>query len=222
MASLLLSALPPNPSTGAENDYKLTFTHDLLHAFANLMYHHSSHSKDLQATSALRSTTSGVLAGVHGILHESRALLGLLLCARWGAGVPPTDEPFKQNLERIVELEQTPGSGRGSWTLWWINYLGAVAALVGEVFPAGFVQEGAGGADRLRFQAKWDRDEEKKGRVILALEVSFGAGLLDGPGGADGGGAFGKAIKGVEKVGKRKRWVGGRDGAGFRIDVRVC
>jgi hypothetical protein len=25
----------------------------------------------------------------------------------------------------------------------------------------------------------------------------------------------------VEKVGKRKRWVGGRDGAGFRVDVKV-
>jgi len=218
MTSLLLSAFPPDPSTGAQNDYKATFTPDLLHAFANLMYHHSSHSKDLQATSALRSTTSGVLAGVHGILHESRALLGLLLCARWGAAVPPSDEPFKQNLERIVELDLQPGAGgRGSWTLWWINYLGAVAALVGEVFPAGFVE---GAADRLRLQAKWDRDEEKKGRVMLALEVSFGAGLVDGPGGAVDG-AFGKAIKGVEKVGKRKRWVGGRDGAGFRIDVRV-
>jgi retrograde regulation protein 2 len=109
-----------------------------------------------------------------------------------------------------VELEQ-PG-GRGSWTLWWINYLGAVAALVGEVFPAGFV-EGSGGADRLRFQAKWDRDE--KGREVLGLEVLFGAGLN----GADD--AFGKVVKGVEKVGKRKRWIRGRDGAGFRVDVRV-
>jgi retrograde regulation protein 2 len=46
------------------------------------------------------------------------------------------------------------------------------------------------------------------------LEVSFGGGLD----GADE--AFGKVIKGVEKVGKRKRWVGGRDGAGFRVEVR--
>ena len=208
MTQLLLSALPPSPTeTQQQADYKPTFTHDLMHAFANLMYHHSTHSKDLQATSALRSTTSGVLAGVHGILHESRALLALLLCARWGAAVPPADELFKRNLERLVELEQ-PG-GRGSWTLWWINYLGAVAALVGEVFPAGFVENAA---DRLGFRAKWERDE--KGREVLGLEVSFGGGLD----GADE--AFGKVIKGVEKVGKRKRWVGGRDGAGFRVEVR--
>jgi len=213
MTKLLFSALPTSPKAAYQQaDYKLTFTPDLLEAFSNLMYHHSTHSKDLQATSALRSTTSGVLAGVHGILHESRALLALLLCARWGAAVPPTDQPFKRNLERLVELDQ-PGGRRGSWTLWWINYLGAVAALVGEVFPAGFVEGPGGGADRLRFQAKWDRDE--KGREVLGLRVSFGAGLD----GADD--AFGKVVKGVEKVGKRKRWVGGRDGAGFRVDVTV-
>jgi retrograde regulation protein 2 len=111
-------------------------------------------------------------------------------------------------LERLVELEQL--GGRGSWTLWWINYLGAVAALVGEVFPAGFVENAA---DRLKFHAKWERDE--KGREVLGLEVSFGGGLD----GADD--AFGKVIKNVEKAGKRKRWIGGRDGAGFRVDVRV-
>ena len=209
MAQLLFSALPPSP-TGAQQqaDYKPTFTPDLLEAFANLMYHHSSHSKDLQAPSALRSTTSGVLAGVHGILHESRALLALLLCARWGAAVPPSDADFKRNLERLVQLEQ-PG-GQGSWTLWWINYLGAVAALVGEVFPAGFVDNAA---NRLKLRAKWERDE--KGREVLGLEVSFGGGLD----GADD--AFGKVIKNVEKAGKRKRWIDGRDGAGFRVDVRV-
>lgn len=199
MTNLLLSAFPPGSTSGAQDDYKATFDRDLLCAFANLMYLHSTHSKDLQATSALRSTTSGALAGVHGILHESRALLGLLLCARWGGSVPPSDEPFKQNLEQIVE---------SGWTLWWINYIGAVAGLAAEVFPAGFVDEDAG---RLRVQTAWERDD--KGRATLAVRLSFGEGLDVG--------AFGKAVKAVEKVGKRKRWVGGRDGSGHRVDVSV-
>jgi retrograde regulation protein 2 len=196
LGDLLLSAFPPGSTTGAR-DYKTVFDHDLVHAFVNLMYYHSSHSKDLQATSALRSTTSGVLAGVHGILHESRALLGLMLCARWGGAVPPSDESFKRNLEQIVE---------SSWTLWWINYIGAVSALVSEVYPAGFVEEDA---DRLRIQGKWDRDE--KGRSALILQLSFGRGM--------DAAAFGKSIKGVEKVGKKKRWIGGRDGSGHRVEV---
>ena len=200
MADLLLSAFPSGSTTGAHDDYKAVFDRDLVHAFSNLMYYHSSHSKDLQATSALRSTTSGVLAGVHGILHESRALLGLMLCARWGGAVPPSDESFKRNLERIVE---------SSWTLWWINYIGAVSALVSEVYPAGFVQEDAG---RLRIQGKWDRDE--KGRSALILQLYFGQGM--------DAAAFGKSIKAVEKVGKRKKWIGGRDGSGHRVEVIIA
>jgi retrograde regulation protein 2 len=200
MADLLLSAFPEGSITSAHDDYKAVFDRDLVHAFANLMYYHSSHSKDLQATSALRSTTSGCLAGVHGILHESRALLGLMLCARWGGAVPPSDESFKRNLEQVVESR---------WTLWWINYIGAVAALVSEVYPAGFVEDG--GADRMRILAKWDRDE--KGRSALNLQLSFGQGV-DAK-------ALGKAIKAVEKVGKKKKWIGGKDGSGHRVEVIV-
>ncbi|GAB7323298.1 hypothetical protein MBLNU13_g05773t1 [Cladosporium sp. NU13] len=201
MADLLLSIFPQGSTTGAHDDYKAVFDRDLVHAFANLMYYHSSHSKDLQATSALRSTTSGCLAGVHGILHESRALLGLMLCARWGGAVPPSDESFKQNLEQIVESR---------WTLWWINYIGAVSALVSDVYPAGFVEDGAG-AERLRILAKWDKDE--KGRSALILQLSFGQGV--------DAAALGKAIKAVEKVGKKKKWIGGKDGSGHRVEVIV-
>jgi retrograde regulation protein 2 len=72
------------------------------------------------------------------------------------------------------------------------------------------VEDGAG-AERLRMQGKWERDE--KGRSALILQVSFGQGI-DAE-------AFSKAIKGVEKVGKRKRWIGGKDGVGHRVEVIV-
>jgi len=83
-----------------------------------------------------------------------------------------------------------------------------VSALVAEVYPAGFV-EGDGGAERLRVQGKWERDE--KGREALILRLVFGQGV--------DAAAFGKAVKGVEKVGKRKRWIGGKDGVGHRVEV---
>ena len=113
--------------------------------------------------------------------------------------MPPSDESFKRNLEQIVESR---------WTLWWINYIGAVAALVSEVYPAGFVEDGA---ERLRILAKWDRDE--KGRSALILQLSFGQGV-DAK-------ALGKSIKAVEKVGKKKKWIGGKDGSGHRVEVIV-
>jgi retrograde regulation protein 2 len=32
---------------------------------------------------------------------------------------------------------------------------------------------------------------------------------------------FGVEVKAIEKVGKRKRWVGGRDGIGHKVEVEV-
>lgn len=197
---LLEAAFPPGPTKGAEDDYKSVLTAEVLDAFANMMYYHSSHSKDLQGTSALRSTTSGIMAGVHGVLHESRAMLGLLLCARWGGQVPPGDEALKRNLELLV------GS---PWTLWWINYVGAVAELIASVFPAGVVNLDE---KRLQLKASWERDS--KGRSELALRVAAASDVDVG--------AFAKEIKGIEKVGKPKRWIGGRDGIGHKVSVETA
>ena len=180
------------------HDDQAIFTHDLLLAFANLMYYHASHSKDLQASCALRSTTSGILASVHGVMHESRALLGLLLCARWGGAVPPTDEPYKRNLE---ELLASPGQ------LWWINYIGAVAELIASVYPSNLSTT----FDRLTFRSWWGKD--KKHRTVLFLEAGI-AFEMDGD-------IFAQEARVVEKVGKRKNWIGGRDGTGFKVSVNV-
>jgi retrograde regulation protein 2 len=198
VVALLQAALPSGPTKGAYHDWRKAFVPDLLEAFANLIYYHSSHSKDLQASAALRCTTSGVLAGVHGILHESRTLIALLLCARWGGSVPPCDEQFKNSLEQLVE---------SPWTLWWINYIGAVAGLIASVYPAGVVS----GAERLRLSTKWDTDD--KGRPLLVLRAVVSADVDDE--------VFGVEAKAIEKVGKRKRWIGGRDGIGHRVEVDV-
>lgn len=198
LASLLHSAFPAGSTRGAVDDYKAIFTPDLLDTFANLIYYHSSHSKDLQATAGLRSTTSGILAGVHGVLHETRTLIALLLCARWGSGIPPADEEFKRNLERLVD---------SPWTLWWINYIGAVAALVASVYPAGVV----GDTDRLRLHASWQQDEKRQSvlhlKVIVTADVDVDI--------------FEVEARGIEKVGKKKRWIGGKDGVGHKIEVDI-
>nr|XP_023908621.1 retrograde regulation protein 2-like [Quercus suber]POF15584.1 retrograde regulation protein 2 [Quercus suber] len=197
VAGLLLAALPPGSSANAQDDYKSIFTFDLLDAFANVIYYHSSHSKDLQASAGLRSTTSGILAGVHGVQHESRALLGLLLCARWGGDVPPTDQKFKENLMQLVE---------SPWSLWWINYLGAVAALIASIYPAGVVEQDE---QRLTFTSAWERDEKQ--RNVLNLQVKFSKHIAIE--------AVEKGLHDIEKVGKKKRWIGGRDGVGHKVTV---
>ncbi|KJY02346.1 retrograde regulation protein 2 [Zymoseptoria brevis] len=194
VVALLQAALPKD----LDRDAAKAFAPDRLEAFANLIYYHSSHSKDLQASAALRCATSGILAGVHGILHESRTLIALLLCARWGGSVPPTDEQFKSSLEQLVE---------SPWTLWWINYIGAVAGLIASVYPAGVVA----GAERLKLSTKWDNDD--KGKPLLVLRAVVSSDIDDE--------IFGVEAKAIEKVGKRKRWIGGRDGIGHKVEVEV-
>ncbi|PIA96225.1 Retrograde regulation protein 2 [Cercospora beticola] len=198
LVAILESAFPAGSTSGAADDYKSIFIPDLLEAFANLIYYHSSHSKDLQASAALRSTTAGVLASVHGITHEARTLIALLLCARWGGSIPPSDQVFKRNLEQLIE---------SPWTLWWINYLGAVASLIASIYPAGPLV----GHERLRLKAAWDRDEKQ--RALLVLEVGV-SGDVDEE-------VVEHEAHEVEKVGKRKRWIGGRDGIGHRLSVKV-
>jgi retrograde regulation protein 2 len=199
LASLLEDALPAGSTKEATDDYKSVLTTDLFDTLANMMYYHSSHSKELQATAALRSTTSGILAGVHGVLHESRTLIALLLCARWGGSVPPNDEKFKQSLERLVP---------SPWILWWVNYIGAVAALIGSVYPSGYVSQQH---KRLALRAIWTADEKQ--RPVLTLQVTLSADIDPA--------LFDAEARDIEKVGKRKRWIGGRDGAGHRVAVNI-
>ncbi|KAI7364654.1 retrograde regulation protein 2 [Hortaea werneckii] len=199
ITNLLTAAFPPGSTSGAIDDHKSVFHTEMLKAFANLIYYFSSHPKDLQATSALRSTTSGVLASAHGIPHEDRTLLALLLCHRWGGDVPPSDRPFKQSLEQLID---TP------WTRWWINYVAAVAQLIASVFPAGIHQHNK---DRMSLSAKWE--SHKKQQSLLSLRIDMDS--------ATTAEAVEKETNAIEKVGKKKRWIGGKDGVGHKVSVQV-
>ncbi|KAK4574257.1 retrograde regulation protein 2 [Recurvomyces mirabilis] len=187
ITKLLLSALPkPGGRQNQRDVYSEIFTSQLLDAFANLIYYHSSHSKDLQASSAIRSTTSGILAT-------------LLLCQRWGGDVPPSDSTFKKGLEAMVE---------SPYTLWWINYLGSIASLIASIYPAGVSEHNAG---RVGFDAAWE--ESEKGEAEIRLRVVFAKDVRAVE--------FEKEVHGVEKVGKKKRWIGGREGVGYKVAIEL-
>lgn len=196
--TLLDSAVPPSASkpsaSDAKNPRKL-LTAPMLTALANTINYFSTHPKDIRAASALRSTTTGVLASAHGLAHEERAILALLICERWGgeSDLPPSDLPFFQTMQQLV----------GPWMSWWARYLGRVAALVGEVYPSGK------GKDYLSLKAKWDATG--KGNDLLVLKIRTGDGRAQE--------LFGDEIKKIEKTGKKKSWIGGKDGYGHRVDI---
>jgi retrograde regulation protein 2 len=202
IVGLLKDALPPEFLSTNSKTLKNVFTPDLLEAFANTMYYHSTHSKDLQTSAALRCTTCGVLAGVHGLLHESRSALALLLCSRWGDEVPPVDEGFKKSLEKLID---DPALS------WIIRYLGSVAALIAAVYPAGVPERRF--EPRLTLGFAWDPSTSYKQNQHVELRVGL-ANDLDRD-------MIAKEVKNIEKVGKKKNWIGGKGGVGFKVNVVV-
>lgn len=196
--SLLDNSLPPSTSKSSastSNHPRELLTGPMLTALANTINYFSTHPKDIRAASALRSTTTGVLASAHGLAHEERAILALLLCERWGgeSDLPPSDLLFFSTMQQLV----------GPWMSWWARYLGRVAALIGEVHPSGK------GQDDLTLKAKWDTTG--KGNDLLVLKVRTHDGRAQE--------LFGDEIKRIEKTGKKKNWIGGKDGYGHRIDI---
>lgn len=197
---LLKNALPPGHVSSDPTKVDDVFSSELIEAFANTMFVHSTHSKDLQASAALRFTTSGILAGVHGLTHESRTILALLLCARWGDEIPPIDAVFKQSLEKLVS---------GRIFLWFIRYLGSIAALIAAIYPAGV--PGKIQSKRLALKSCRLPSDTEYGK--MQLQVSFGRDLDEI--------MLAKEIKNIEKIGKKKNWVGGKGGVGLTIDIVV-
>ena len=102
---------------------------ELLISTINMLYFHGSMSKDIRAAAALRSTTTGVLAGAQ-LSHQDRGALALILCERWGADLSEADIPFYESLQILI--------GKFAW---WIKYIARVAEGIANIFPAGFVRD---------------------------------------------------------------------------------
>ncbi|KAE9994434.1 hypothetical protein Vi05172_g10294 [Venturia inaequalis] len=170
----------------------------LLTAVAQSLYCFNHLPKDLQAAVALRSTTSGVLAGTHGVSHKERAALAVILCeASGGEGsLAPSDVQFYNLLCDLLE----PSAA------WWCKYYGKVAGVASQVYPAGVVND-----EKVSFSSRWTEHETKQGKKhghLLQVTVDLGkddASILQAEG-------LQKSIKGLSKLGKKKAWHKGEGG----------
>ncbi|KAF4581073.1 Retrograde regulation protein 2 [Ophiocordyceps camponoti-floridani] len=63
-----------------------------------------------------------------GLTHLARAVLGLSVCARWGGGFGPAEEPLFRGLCAVADSHAEDAS-------FWALYVGAVAAIIASVFP---------------------------------------------------------------------------------------
>ncbi len=62
-----------------------------------------------------------------GLTHLARAVLGVTLCARWGASLAPIDAQLHQNLSALMDAADPDAT-------FWADYTGAVTAAMAAVF----------------------------------------------------------------------------------------
>ena len=181
-----------------------TFTPSLVRAVADMMYMQLPLPKETRSLSALHAPITGVLAAAHGISHADRAILALALCSRWSVDLAPPHDFFQARLYAILTHQEG----------FWANYLGGLAGLVGTIYPAGRV---TAKHPRLKFSAHWVDGMGKKGlaqgvrlKLRCGREDPMTASMVLNP-----------LANELEKVGKKKNWVGGEHGFGVPIEVEI-
>ncbi|KAL9127842.1 MAG: hypothetical protein Q9217_003361 [Psora testacea] len=174
----------------------------VLIATTNLLYTHASNPRDIRSAAALRSTTTGILSKVHGLLHNDRATLALIMCERWGGDVPPTDQQFFQNLQAIV----------GPRMSWWAKYVGRIAHGIAEFYPAGIVHQGE---EAVKLSAALADDDlegkEKLGSLYVVIKDVSERTVAEAK----------RWATDVKKLGKEKNRIGGKNGWGLNVEVEV-
>jgi retrograde regulation protein 2 len=188
---LLKSALPATMSPIISRQIPSTFTDTLLLALANLCYAHTFVPRENRPASSLYSTTTGILASATSLAHADRAILALILRERWPGDLAPAEQSFQSRLLRFVSPQEA----------WWCQYLGRVATLIGNVYPAGRVSNDRW---RIRFNTRWQQVYKKKQGNTDALQLTVVVNEADQAVSRD---SLQDAVERIEKLGKRKNWV---------------
>jgi retrograde regulation protein 2 len=205
ITTILLSAIPDSTPTTGNRRFPPRINVHVIHALANGMYVHQVMSKESASTAALYSTSTGLLSSVHGISHVDRALMALMLEARYEGELPPRETKFKADLMALLTAEEA----------WWVGYLGKIAYMISRLYPSGFVDAQE---PRVALKAEWVDDLGREGKEEgLRLVVSIHKQKNDPM-------KLAQALrdhKGVIEKGKRKNWIGGKKGRGKKVKVKI-
>ncbi|KAH7382117.1 transcription regulator [Pyrenochaeta sp. MPI-SDFR-AT-0127] len=205
IAELLLDAIPKYSRAHSDQLSSLVSL-DIIEALANTLYVHSVMSKESSSTCALYSTSTGLLSSTHGVSHSNRALLALILEESYEGELPPRETRFKAYLRNILEPKD----------IWWTCYLGGVALLLRRLYPSGFIDDMK---PRVQLSARWTmnvggRNSAKGIQLVFLIQkkVNDPMKLKE---------AIQDHIHVIRKVGKKKNWIGGRNGWGLAVEVSV-
>lgn len=206
LSSLLLHAIPKDSEEAGGRSFPESISKHVIHAFANALYVHAPMSKETASAAALYCTSTGFLCSTHGISHSDRALLGLMLEERYEGELPPREADYKMSLQSILTPEE----------VWWTCYIGAVGLLISKIYPGGNFDEDE---PRIKVESEWasgfGKENDKEGlRLTLSIKkVEKDPMMLREE--------LDKHIEDIDKVGKNKNWIGGREGWGMAIDIDI-
>ncbi|KAL6820944.1 Ppx/GppA phosphatase family domain-containing protein [Trichoderma sp. SZMC 28015] len=202
----LLKSAVPKPSKNQTKRFPEEFGDHVLDSFANVMYVHMFMSKETASTSALYSTSVGIMSSAHGVSHQDRARLALMLESRYRGELPPREMEFREALRSLITPEE----------VWWTTYLGRVGYMITRLYPSGEIDTAK---PRVVFSAEWSwtmgKKRNKEG-LVLTLSVQK---LKNDP--AHLKKALEDNVKVIQKVGKKKRWIGKDDPWGMKVKVNV-
>ncbi|KAA8644407.1 retrograde regulation protein 2 [Aspergillus tanneri] len=200
---LLASAFPTSSSHLASFRPPDSFTSGLLTAIANLLFIHSQVPRESRSAAALHSTSTGILASVNTLSHVERALIALVLCERWAGDLAPTDQIHQQQLARCVSAPEA----------WWCRYLGRVATLIGDIYPAGRVSTAHW---RIGLETEWDIVTKKRRCDLLRLRVTcnHSSGVVESMEKNE----LPQRAEKIERLGKKKNQI---EGYGVKVGVTV-
>ena len=191
------------PTASDQRSAPSTMDANLIHSFANLLFMHTHLSKEAASMAALYCSSTGLVASAHGLSHAARARIAIMLEDRYVGELPPREEKMKAALCRLLTPEE----------IWWCQYIGRVGWLIGIVYPAGII----GSQPRLGMSAEWSDTLGKSGQKSgIRLFVSV---PKHGSDGMTKEAEMLHDLRKIEKIGKKKRWVGGRDGWGMAVET---
>ncbi|KAH7126326.1 Ppx/GppA phosphatase family-domain-containing protein [Dactylonectria estremocensis] len=203
--TMLKNAIP-KPSRNGLKKFPEAFGEHVIDSFANSMYTHMFMSKETASATALYSTSVGTLSTVHGVSHQDRARLALMLESRYGGELPPREVEFRDSLRNLIPDEE----------VWWASYLGKVGTLITTLYPAGKVNKTK---PRVVVSAQWSwtlgKTKDKEG-LILNLSVQK---TKNDP--ARTKETLEEYGDDVEKVGKAKHWAGDEEPWGMKVKVKI-
>ncbi|KAF3080008.1 hypothetical protein TWF706_003042 [Orbilia oligospora] len=201
----LLKFAIPAPSRNQTRKFPEQFCEHVINSFVNVIYVHMFMSKETASATALYSTSVGLMSAAHGVSHQDRARLALMLESRYRGELPPRELEFRDSLRNLITPEE----------VWWAGYLGRVGYLITRLYPAGEINEAK---PRVVFSADWSsalgKTKDKNG-LVLTISIQK---KKDDP--AKLKQALKEHVNIIEKVGKKKNWIG-NDPWGMKVKVDV-